>query len=732
MISKMQCRKYLFLFMILFAVNTAAQTSSFTYQGRLTDTGAAANGSYDLRFSLYDAGGIQIGAAQTFTNTVVINGVFTVQLDFGSNAFPGAERFLEIAVKQPNETNYTVLTPRQRVTSSPYSIKSFNADTAINSTQLGGITANQYVLTNDTRLSDDRNPLAGSNNYIQNTLSQQTSANFNIGGTGTANIFNAGSQFNLGGSRVLFSNATTSNTIAGLNTGLGGRTNSFFGFSAGSSITTGEGNSFFGSSAGRSNTTGTGNSFFGQNAGFSTTEGGLNSFFGFQAGLSNTGTSNSFFGYRSGYENTIGNANSFFGMQAGESNIAFNSSFFGYRAGRNNQRTGSTFFGYQAGMSNTTGFRNAFFGEDAGRDTITGSFNSFFGSLAGQVNTGGNNSFFGAIAGSRNTTGSDNSFFGRAAGNNNTEGINNSFFGSNAGLDNTTGNANSFFGYFAGAANQIGSGNAFFGSQAGNANNNSFNTFLGTSAGRESSGSGNTLVGNGAGANLNSGNNNTFVGFNTGNVIGNFSGSNNTVIGANTIVGNGISYGTAIGADAVANRFNSIILGRSNGADRVVIWGLGGGGSTDLCLNSINEISVCSSSLRYKTNVNFFNPGLNLVKRLQPITFDWKDGGTKDLGLGAETVAEIEPLLVTYNKDGEVEGVKYDRLGVVLLNAVKEQQLQIESQEKQNQELQTRIESQQKQIEEQKTMIENLRAFLCAQNPQAQICQPKEERRDEK
>jgi hypothetical protein len=45
----------------------------------------------------------------------------------------------------------------------------------------------------------------------------------------------------------------------------------------------------------------------------------------------------------------------------------------------------------------------------------------------------------------------------------------------------------------------------------------------------------------------------------------------------------------------------------------------------------------------------------------------------RDLGLVAEEVAKIEPLLVTHNADGEVEGVKYDRLSVVLLNAVKEQ-----------------------------------------------------------
>ena len=35
-------------------------------------------------------------------------------------------------------------------------------------------------------------------------------------------------------------------------------------------------------------------------------------------------------------------------------------------------------------------------------------------------------------------------------------------------------------------------------------------------------------------------------------------------------------------------------------------------------------------------------------------------------------MADIEPLLVTYNDKGQVEGVKYDRIGVVLINAIKE------------------------------------------------------------
>jgi hypothetical protein len=53
--------------------------------------------------------------------------------------------------------------------------------------------------------------------------------------------------------------------------------------------------------------------------------------------------------------------------------------------------------------------------------------------------------------------------------------------------------------------------------------------------------------------------------------------------------------------------------------------------------------------------------------------------GSRDLGLGAEDVAKVEPLLVTHNDKGEIEGVRYDRLDVVLINAIKQQQDQIET-----------------------------------------------------
>jgi hypothetical protein len=104
------------------------------------------------------------------------------------------------------------------------------------------------------------------------------------------------------------------------------------------------------------------------------------------------------------------------------------------------------------------------------------------------------------------------------------------------------------------------------------------------------------------------------------------------------------------------------------------------GGSIPLCLGPSNRVSYCSSSLRYKTGIESFKGGMDIIERLDPIAFTWRDGGAKDVGLAAEAVAQIEPRLVTRNDKGEVEGVKYDRIAVILINAIREQQAEIDRQ----------------------------------------------------
>ncbi len=516
------------IFVIAFAAAAAsAQTSAFTFQGRLTDNTASASGTYQMRFALYDAseGGTQIGT--TIENpTVPVNyAVFTVQLDYGAAAFTGAERFLEISVRRNSSEGYVVLNPRQRITSAPHAVRSLNASSADNATNLGGTPAGGYVQTTDARLSDERNPVAGSANYIQNSATQQASSNFNISGSGTAggalsaNVVNAEAQYNIGGDRVL-------------------------------------------------------------STGF------------------------------------LGSQNLFVGIGAGNSAAAVANSMFGYGTGRNTTGQANTFFGMEAGPLNTTGEQNSFFGYQAGLFNITGRNNTLIGYRA-NVQVGGL--------------------------------LNATALGSNA---------------VVGESNTIRLGDS-----------NVIGVDWGNSRLRKDQGGGIELG------------------------------------GTETIVGTGTPYVDFHKSHTFPQDFNVRLI---NDEDRVlsvigsfrvgtymILPTLGVGGTVALCRDSFNTIATCGSSLRYKGNIASFSSGLDLIKRLQPITFNWKNGGMADLGLGAEDVAAIEPLLVTYNSNGQVEGVKYDRVGVVLINAVKEQQ---------------------EQLREQNRIIEALRMTVCSLDPKAAVC----------
>jgi hypothetical protein len=111
--------------LLAFAHTTFAQGTAFTYQGQLTDATAPANGIFDFRFAIYDTAlaGNPEGGPVTNSAVSVSNGLFTTTLDFGTSVFTGAERWLEIGVvTNTGAGEFTVLTPRQRLTATPYAV----------------------------------------------------------------------------------------------------------------------------------------------------------------------------------------------------------------------------------------------------------------------------------------------------------------------------------------------------------------------------------------------------------------------------------------------------------------------------------------------------------------------------------------------------------------------------------------------------------------------------------
>jgi len=710
-----------------------AQTTAFTYQGRLTDGGTPANGTYDLQFKLYDA--VTDGNLQGSPNTVtksgvpVTNGMFTLQLDFGAGAFPGADRFLDIGVKKPTDSSYSPLTPRQPLSSTPYAIKSLNAvnaDTATNSTQLNGIAASQYVVTTDPRMNDARTPTANSADYIQNNSSAQPqNSSFNISGNGAVGSTLSAAVV----STQVLRSPTSVLTLEGGGTldffTINRRVNAMQEFRANQGVLT---NSVDSASPG-------GDLILGNFATNVKIGGGFTPLFSESAGPKVNIAAKSI-DINSG-PNPID--------QVRINGTSFQGSILYAPTVRTNSLDSYSFMQplnigqFQADSvrihkpTTVSGLFTANNGISTNTQTISGDL-TVGGTINGTVANASNAASLGGVAASQYvqttdprmsdarspTAGSDNyiqntsseqpanfniSGTGRVGGGllEVTNGyprpatvrINalGSFDpGISLALDGQDKwsialNQPRYFHIF----NHALLAHAF--SIDGSNNYVGIGTDIPYAPFHVALGTGNILFGTGG----------CTAGFAGLGFAESLTCKNYSLLGdgTNTIINR--STGGAI-AFRENNQDQMLVL--PGGA--IQINTLGAAGSEQLCRNASKEISTCSSSLRYKTNIAPFSSGLNLIKQLRPISFDWKQGGRKDVGFGAEDVARINPLFVNYNTAGEVEGVKYDRLSAVFVNAFKEQQVQIDSQ--------------QKLIENQQRQIDALQTLVCSMNASADIC----------
>jgi endosialidase-like protein len=357
----------------------------------------------------------------------------------------------------------------------------------------------------------------------------------------------------------------------------------------------------------------------------------------------------------------------------------------GWNAGTPSAGSENAYFGNYAGTSNTGGSNNAFFGSGAGYTNQTGLYNSFFGAGAGFYSTGNSNSFFGNDAGQNVSTGATNSIFGVGAGSNLTTGSSNTFIGYSTGpfsqqpdIQNATA---------IGARARVTQSNSLVLGSINGLNGATANTSVGIGTTAPTT----TLDVTNAASQMRFGD----TAVDSGGYLTSTETSQAIISGGTKWNGSAwvAKSSTASIVDQTGGTFgfysnSGMAIGATftptqrfgvSPTGIVTITGLAGSGVTPLCRNASNQISTCPSSIRYKTNLNSFSSGMDLVRRMRPVSFNWKEGGMRDVGLVAEEVAEVEPLLVTHNDDGEIEGVKYDRITVVLVNAIKEQQQEIET-----------------------------------------------------
>src|SRR5438552_3039519 len=147
--------------------------TAFTYQGRLTDSGPVANGTYEMRLALWDAlvAGSQI-AIVTNTGVAVSNGLFTTTVDLGAGVFNGTAYWLELGVRTNGSAGaFTTLTPRQPVTPSPYSLYASVAPLA------DGSVTSAKILDGTVATADLANNSVNSTHIVDGTITTADLAN---------------------------------------------------------------------------------------------------------------------------------------------------------------------------------------------------------------------------------------------------------------------------------------------------------------------------------------------------------------------------------------------------------------------------------------------------------------------------------------------------------------------------------------------------------------------------
>jgi hypothetical protein len=104
------------------AAQGASPGAPFLYRGDLEIDGKAADGIYDLSFTLFDtaAGGSALGGPVTEAATAVHHGKFAVTLDFGAGPYTGKNYWLEIKARPSGGKTYVEPGPRAPLRPSPY------------------------------------------------------------------------------------------------------------------------------------------------------------------------------------------------------------------------------------------------------------------------------------------------------------------------------------------------------------------------------------------------------------------------------------------------------------------------------------------------------------------------------------------------------------------------------------------------------------------------------------
>ncbi len=288
----------------------------------------------------------------------------------------------------------------------------------------------------------------------------------------------------------------------------------------------------------------------------------------------------------------------------------------------------------------------------------------------------------------------------------------------------TTGTANTAHGWYSLFSDSTGSYNTGIGGGALVLNNGDQNTAVGAAALLLNTvGIGNTALGMQALESNDNGNGNTATGALA--LFSNTTGVGNTASGAealfvntsgnlNTALGNSAGFLATTGSNNVY--IGSDVLGVAGESFNTYISNVYGSVATAraVYVNSDNKIGTLSSSRRYKEEIRPMNQASNAIFALKPVSFRYKKEIDRSralcFGLIAEEVAQISPELITRDRKGKPQTVRYEAVNAMLLNEFLKEHKKVEEQEATIAQLKKKMQTVVAQLKEQAAQIEKVSA----------------------
>ncbi len=118
---------------VMSLASAAPLETAFTYQGQLNQLGRPANGTFDFEVSLFDVAenGSALAPAVVVEDVDVVDGIFSIELDFGLTGISDEQLWLEVGVRDGRQIAlFTPLTPRTKLAPSPASLYALSAGVA--------------------------------------------------------------------------------------------------------------------------------------------------------------------------------------------------------------------------------------------------------------------------------------------------------------------------------------------------------------------------------------------------------------------------------------------------------------------------------------------------------------------------------------------------------------------------------------------------------------------------